>query len=47
MATDKKCVSCYLEKENFDKLKKIVKKEELSMSRFLAQVIVKILKEKK
>ena len=39
---NKICVSVYLEKDNYKKLKKIIVNQELSMARWLAQRVVKI-----
>ena len=39
---NKICVSVYLEKDNYRKLKKIVDNQEYSMARWLAQRVVKI-----
>lgn len=42
MATKKKCVSIYLEYENFLKLKKVAKMKEQTTSRWLSQYVVKL-----
>lgn len=42
MVTKKKTVCCYLEQDNFIKLKKIIENKEMSMARWIAQQLMKI-----
>jgi len=43
MAVKKVCVSVYLEKENYEKFKKMIRLKEVSMSRYLSQLVTKII----